>query len=204
MSRCLAEMMPTVTEPPRPNGLPIAITQSPTLQLGGTAERHGGQRLLRGDLEQRQIGLGVLADHLVDLQLGAVVEVDDDLVGAVDHVVVGDDVAFLAVDHEAGAERGDLAVGRGAALALEEVLEELLERRALRHLRKRHALGPLEGLAGRDVDHRLDQLLGDRGDAGGSARLRAGRGQHQEQAGGGQAAAPRQLEPAAGGARRRT
>ena len=33
MSRCLAEMMPTVTEPPRPNGLPIAITQSPTLSL---------------------------------------------------------------------------------------------------------------------------------------------------------------------------
>ena len=31
MSRALAEMMPTVTEPPKPNGLPIAITQSPTL-----------------------------------------------------------------------------------------------------------------------------------------------------------------------------
>ena len=33
MSRCLAEMMPTVTEPPSPNGLPMAITQSPTLSL---------------------------------------------------------------------------------------------------------------------------------------------------------------------------
>ncbi len=33
MSRCLAEMMPTVTEPPSPNGLPIAITQSPTRSL---------------------------------------------------------------------------------------------------------------------------------------------------------------------------
>ena len=29
MSRLRAEMMPTVTVPPRPNGLPIAITQSP-------------------------------------------------------------------------------------------------------------------------------------------------------------------------------
>ena len=40
MSRCLAEMMPTVTEPPSPNGLPIAITQSPTRSLVGGAERH--------------------------------------------------------------------------------------------------------------------------------------------------------------------
>src|SRR5260370_20838569 len=30
MSRARAETMPTVTEPPRPNGLPIATTQSPT------------------------------------------------------------------------------------------------------------------------------------------------------------------------------
>ena len=29
MSRLRAETMPTVTVPPRPNGLPIAITQSP-------------------------------------------------------------------------------------------------------------------------------------------------------------------------------
>jgi hypothetical protein len=29
MSRPRAEMMPAVTEPPRPNGLPAAITQSP-------------------------------------------------------------------------------------------------------------------------------------------------------------------------------
>ena len=30
MSRLVAEMMPTVTLPPRPKGLPMAITQSPT------------------------------------------------------------------------------------------------------------------------------------------------------------------------------
>ena len=33
MSRCLAETMPSVTEPPSPNGLPIASTQSPTFSL---------------------------------------------------------------------------------------------------------------------------------------------------------------------------
>src|SRR5215469_2050983 len=33
MSRAVAEMMPDVTVPPRPNGLPMARTQSPTLAL---------------------------------------------------------------------------------------------------------------------------------------------------------------------------
>ncbi len=63
------------------------------------------------------IGLGVAAEDLVDLELRAVVEVDDDLVGAVDDVVVGDDEAFLAVDDEAGAQRRDLALGRRDASA---------------------------------------------------------------------------------------
>ena len=59
-----------------------------------------------------------LAEHLVDLELRAVVEVDDDLVGALDDVIVGDDEAFLAVDDEAGAERGHLAVGPERAVTL--------------------------------------------------------------------------------------
>ena len=33
MSRFLAEIIPDVTVPPKPNGFPIAITQSPTLAL---------------------------------------------------------------------------------------------------------------------------------------------------------------------------
>ena len=33
MLRFLAEIIPEVTVPPKPNGLPIAITQSPTLAL---------------------------------------------------------------------------------------------------------------------------------------------------------------------------
>ena len=43
-------------------------------------------------------------------------EDDDDLVGALDDVIVGDDEAFLAIDDKAGAERGHLAVGLGLAL----------------------------------------------------------------------------------------
>ncbi len=91
MSRLVAEMMPTVTLPPRPKGLPIAITQSPTRIFDESPKVDGLERLLRLDLEQREIGLGVVAEDLDDLQLGAVGEVDDDLVGALDDVIVGDD-----------------------------------------------------------------------------------------------------------------
>jgi len=45
MSRLLAETMPSVTVPPRPNGLPIASTQSPTRVLSLSGELHRLQRL---------------------------------------------------------------------------------------------------------------------------------------------------------------
>jgi hypothetical protein len=56
-------------------------------------EGHRLERLLRLDLEQSQVGLGVVAQDLHDLELGAVGEIDDDLVGTLDHVIVGDDEA---------------------------------------------------------------------------------------------------------------
>ena len=84
-------------------------------------------------------------------------EVDDDFFRPFDHVIVGDDQAFLAVDHEAGAERGDFAVHLRAAALVEKIIEELFERRALRHLRQRHALRALDGLAGGNVDDRVGQ-----------------------------------------------
>ena len=49
------------------------------------------------------------------LSLRAVGEVDLDLVGVVDDVVVGDDDALLGIDDEAGAER--LHLLRAAAVA---------------------------------------------------------------------------------------
>jgi hypothetical protein len=58
MSRPRAEMMPTVTVPPSPKGLPMAITQSPMRIRSDSPKRHLGQRLVRLDLEHRQIGLG--------------------------------------------------------------------------------------------------------------------------------------------------
>ena len=69
MSRLVAEMMPTVTVPPRPKGLPIAITQSPTRILAESPKLDGLQRLLGLDLQQREIGLGIMTEDLGDLQL---------------------------------------------------------------------------------------------------------------------------------------
>ena len=46
MSRLVAEMMPTVTLPPRPKGLPMAMTQSPTRM----AEELPKDTALRGSL----------------------------------------------------------------------------------------------------------------------------------------------------------
>ena len=69
--------------------------------IGGGAEFYIGKRLLGRDLQEREVGLRVAPDDLVDDELGAVVEVDVDLFSAFDDVVVGDDQPFLAVDHEA-------------------------------------------------------------------------------------------------------
>ncbi len=70
-------MMPAVTVPPRPNGLPIAITQSPTRESAGIAEVDEGKRLVRRDLEHREIGGGVAADQLGGI-FGAVGQGDGD------------------------------------------------------------------------------------------------------------------------------
>ena len=58
------ETMPAVTVLDRPNGLPTAITQSPTRSLAVVAELDGGQRLVALDLEQRDVGRRIGADQL--------------------------------------------------------------------------------------------------------------------------------------------
>ncbi|MNC90218.1 hypothetical protein D3C83_62910 [compost metagenome] len=45
MSRLRAEMMPVVTVPPRPNGLPTAMTQSPTFALSESPNATAGSGL---------------------------------------------------------------------------------------------------------------------------------------------------------------
>ena len=63
MSRPSAETMPAVTVPPRPKGLPTATTQSPTRGVS-VGEIDEGEIVLAVDLDQREIGLLVGADHL--------------------------------------------------------------------------------------------------------------------------------------------
>ena len=96
--------MPAVTVRSSPNGLPIATTGSPTCTASESASCKRRERL-RGqvDLQQGEVGGGVDADE-GRLHGLAIREADLDLLGALDDVVVGDDVAVL-VDHEAGAER---------------------------------------------------------------------------------------------------
>ena len=90
MSRLRAETMPAVTVPPRLNGLPIAITHSPSRSLSLSPNFTALSGLVGLTLQQREIGLGVAADDL-GLQRGAVVEDDGDLVGVGDDVIVGHD-----------------------------------------------------------------------------------------------------------------
>ena len=94
MSRPSAETMPAVTVPPRPNGLPIATTQSP---IRGISLAKFDVRIVARlvDLDQREVGLRVGADHL-GVEVLAVVHGDRDGLGVLDHVVVGDDVAVGA------------------------------------------------------------------------------------------------------------
>ena len=127
MSRPCAETMPAVTVPPRPNGLPTAITQSPTRGVL-SANFTNGKVCRRLDLEQRDVGALVGADQL-GLVLVVLVEADLDLAAAVDDVVVGDDVA-VGGDDEAGALRLRRPRRALAAVAplLRQVLEELVER----------------------------------------------------------------------------
>ena len=143
MSRLRAETMPAVTVPPRLNGLPIAITHSPSRSLSESPNFTALSGLSRLHPQHARVGLLVAADDF-GLEPRAVVEDDGDLVGVGDDVVVGDDDAGR-IDDEAGAERVDaarravrrLALAALAAAVLEELLEEFLERRAGRQLRRR-------------------------------------------------------------------
>ena len=59
-----------------------------------------------------------------------------------------------------------------AAAVLEELVEELLERRARRQIGHVGRAASIDLLRRRDIDHRVDHLLGDVGDVVGTARQR--------------------------------
>ena len=151
--------MPAVTEWPRPNGLPIATTQSPTRVLSLSPHFVAGSGFLFGGSTLSSATSTRLSEP-ISLALSCVSSrrMHRDVLGALDHVVVGDDVA-LAVDDEARAQRRAAALLLVAAALVEELLEQLLEGRAgrqLGHVAKTRTL--LRHVLRRgDVDHRRHQ-----------------------------------------------
>ena len=92
-------MMPAVTVPPSPNGLPTASTHCPT--FGCRCAKVTYLKPVAVDLQKRDVGALVLADQL-GVELAPVVH-QHGVLGAVgDDVRVGDEIAVLA-DEEAGA-----------------------------------------------------------------------------------------------------
>ena len=120
----------------------MAIAASPGRQRlrGGELERlDAALDGLRVDGEDGEVARGVLADELGRDRVALLAEADGELVGVLDDVVVGDDVA-RRVDDEAGA-------GRGLAAALPVEGERAV------------------AAAGGDEDHAAGDLLVDVGDA---------------------------------------
>ena len=101
--------MPEVTVWPSPNGLPMAITRSPTSSRLESPNAQLGE-LLAGDAQQRHVGGGIAADQL-GRELAAVLEGDGDPVGVGHDVVVGQDQPAAGIDDHAraGADRAALA-----------------------------------------------------------------------------------------------
>src|SRR5688572_15004699 len=147
------------------------------LQLGRVAELHRRQPA-RVDLDHCDVGAAVGADHL-GLELALVGEAHVDLVGAVDHVRVGEDVA-VGADDEARAERARLGllarVGLAGLLARDEAAEEFQHLFVLDAGHLRHRAAAAHRLRGADVDHRVALVVNQAREVGQLAHLRRGDG----------------------------
>ena len=87
--RATAETMPLVTVWPMPNGLPIASTRSPTSSRSESPSGSVGSAVGL-DVQEREVGGLVGADQLGP-ELAPIGQHHHDLVGILDHVVIGDD-----------------------------------------------------------------------------------------------------------------
>ncbi len=141
--RASAETMPCVTVWPTPNGLPMASTTSPTCKRVGIGEVEMREALVRILQPQHREIAALVLEHDLGLELALVGERDLDLVGALDHVVVGDDEAG-GVDDDAGAERALQLVAVAARHAEEAAEDRVLEQR----------VAVVHHLGGVDIDHR--------------------------------------------------
>ena len=117
MERFLAETMPAETVCGEAEGAADGEHPVADLRAVGVAELDGGQGLCGVDLDDGDVGVCVDADDrggtaVIGCVVGIGGELDVDLVGLVDDVVVGDDVA-ARIDDEAGAEGLALAAAVG-------------------------------------------------------------------------------------------
>ena len=145
-------MIPEVTVWLSANGLPIAITKSPTSALLESAS--GISTRLFAVIFSSATSEGLSAADDLRLDLTVVEQRDGDFVGVLDDVRVGDDVAVACVDDHARAGALELPLARRQFRRIEEAAKErILEQR----------IAPLfaQRAAGRDVDHRGRSLLDD-------------------------------------------
>ena len=163
-ARPLALTMPRGDREGEPFAERIADGQHPLADAGvvAVAERHRRQRL-GVDLEDRDVGVGIGADDL-GLELPPVEQPDRDLLGALDHVVVGQDVA-VGRDDEA----------RAAALLDLGLLAEARGEEPLHARRDALLLAGVLGPLGADVDHARLHVLGHGGEGLAQLLQRAGR-----------------------------
>ena len=186
--RCSALTIPLVIVPSSPNGLPSATTASPTVSLVRIAERERLEHACgRVDLDDGQIGGGVAADN-GGVVGRAVPEADGNRLGAVDDVLVGDDMALGVVDEARAlalrllflAGRRGLARGDGDLDdALGRLLVDLADGQRFRRGRRRLR----GGLGGGRADDRPGAAVGGEGGVGRSAAARADSGGGDERGG---------------------
>jgi hypothetical protein len=139
--------MPEVTVCCSPNGIADGEHKVPDLYLVGIPQLHLHQALCILDLQYGDIGAGIGADHL-GLQAAVVIEVDLDQLGALDHMVIGQDVALGGIDDDPGAGAlhlappllGLLLVGKAEKPAEEGVFHQRIG-------------GRVDGALGGDADH---------------------------------------------------
>ena len=121
--RSLALMMPAVTVAFRPNGLPIASTQSPTCTPSELPSLANGKFFGSINLDHRQVGVLIHAHNLRRVLGGIAVQLHLNLGGLFDHVIVRQDVPALVHDH-AGAEAA-LRLGLRIGPAVKKVEEKI-------------------------------------------------------------------------------
>ncbi|MFM1943697.1 MAG: hypothetical protein RI897_2679 [Verrucomicrobiota bacterium] len=117
------------------------------------------------DFEHGYIGFGVTSDDFGFVFFAGVFEGDFDFIGAINDVVVGEDVA-IGGDDDTGAEATLFEGARGLGHAPESVAEEALEGGVIKERHHAGVIGAADGFAGEDIDHGWRGFLDHGGVAG--------------------------------------